>query len=236
VAGKSGKIWMHDKGGENLEGWKPKNIGGKLFTAPQHHRVRGKDYVIAMREDGNVTLMSRRGETLKGFPLNLDARLTGDYFLEMGSSPASTYFVVVSRDGFRIKFNLEGKIQTRETILKNSPEANFKLISDESNKSYVVVRQERRFFTIMDENLKEIISSDFIGDNSATVRLFNFGSGKSFITLTDKTQDLSFVYDIKGKLLTALPLESNSIMVRPKGDKPKAYFIQGKSLSIEPLQ
>jgi hypothetical protein len=236
VAGKSGKLWMHDKGGENLDGWKPKNAGGRLFTAPQHHRIRGKDYVLAMREDGNVLLMTRRGETLKHFPLDLDARLTGDYFLETGSSAANTYFIVVSRDGFRIKFNLEGKIQSRETLLKNSPEATFRLISDETNKTYIIVRQESRYFTIMDENLKEIISSDFIGNNPADVRLYDFGGGKAYITLTDKSQDLSFVYDLKGNLLTSLPLESNAIIVRPsRSEKPKAYFIQGKSLSIQPL-
>lgn len=236
VAGQSGRLWMHDKGGENLDGWKPKNAGGRLAMPARHHRIRGKDYIIALREDGHALLMTRRGETLKKFPLDLDARLTGDYFLENGSSAATTYFVVVSRDGFRIKFNLEGKIQTRETLLKSSPEASFRLISDENNRSYVIVRQEARHFTIMDENLKEIISSDFIGNNPADVALYDFGNGKSYITLTDKSQDLSFVYDIKGKLLTQLPLESGAIIVRPsRGERPRAYFIHGKALSIQPL-
>jgi hypothetical protein len=236
VTGRSGKLWMYDKGGETLDGWKPKNAGGKLFTAAQHHRIRGKDYLVAMREDGNALLMNRRGETLKRFPLDLDARLTGDYFIETGSSTATSYFVVVSRDGFRIKFNLEGKVQSRETLIKTSPEASFRLISDETNKRYVIVRQESRYFTIMDENLKEIISSDFIGNNPAVVRLYDFGSGKAYITVTDKSQDLSFVYDMKGNLLTTVPLESNAIIVRPfRGEKPKAYFIHGKSLSIQPL-
>lgn len=236
VSGKSGKVWIHDKSGENLEGWKPKNVGGKLFTSAQHHRIRGKDYLVAMREDGNVLLMNRRGETLKNFPLDLDARLTGSYFLETGSSTATTYFVVVSRDGFRIKFNLEGKIQSREALLKTSPEATFRLISDENNKTYIIIRQDSRYLTVMNENLNDIITSDFLGNNPVHVQLFDFGNGKRYITMTDKSQDLSFVYDFKGALLTNLPLESNAIIVRPsRGDKPKAYFIHGKSLSIQPL-
>lgn len=236
VAGKSGKLWMYDKDGSPLDGWRPNNVGGKLFTAPQHHRIRGKDYLIAMREDGHVYLMNRRGETLKRFPLDLDARLSGDYFLESGNSMATTYFVVVSRDGFRIKFNLEGKIHNRESLIKSSPEASFRLIREKSGKSYVIVKQEARHFTLLNEDLKEIIVSDFIGNNPTDVHFYDFGSGKAYITVTDKSQDLSFLYDLQGNLLTTLPLESNSIIVRPtRTEKPTVYSTLSKTLTIQPL-
>ncbi|RAV98274.1 hypothetical protein DQQ10_24300 [Pseudochryseolinea flava] len=236
ISGKSGKLWMHDKGGENLEGWQPKAVGGKLSTAAHHHRIRGKDYLIAVREDGTALLMNRRGETLKNFPLNLDARFSGDYYLETGNSTATTSFVVVSRDGLRIKFNLEGKILSRESLIKTSPDAVFKLIRDKNDRNYVIVRQDSRRLTVLDENLHEVLSADFIGNNAVDVKLYTFGGGKEYITLTDKTQDLSFVYDTKGNLLTNVPIESRSIIVRPsRTDKPKVFAIEGKSLSIMPL-
>jgi hypothetical protein len=236
ISSRSGKLWMHGKGGENLEGWQPKNAGGKLSTAPQHHRIRGKDYIVAIREDGFAHLMNRRGESLKNFPLDLDARFAGDYYLESGNSTASTNFVVVSRDGFRIKFSLEGKMMSRESLIKTAPEASFKLICDENNKNYIITRQDSRRLSILDENLHEIFSSDFIGNNPVDVKLYNFGSGKEYVTLTDKSQDLSFVYDIKGNLLTSIPVESKSIVIRPtRTEKPKVYAISGKSLSIYPL-
>ncbi len=235
LSGKSGKLWMYDKGGENLEGWAPKNVGGKLFTAAQHHRIRGKDYILAMREDGNVLLMNRRGETLKHFPLDLDARLSGNYFLESGSSLATTYFVVVSRDGYRIKFNLEGKVQSRETLIKTSPESTFRMITDENSGMYVILRHDASHFTILNENLEEIIASDF-GNNTSNARLYNFGSGKIYVVLTDRNQDLSFVYDLKGNLLTPVPLESSALVVRPsRSERPKAYYANGKTLTIQPL-
>ena len=236
ISGRSGKMWMHDKGGENLEGWQPKNTGGKLSTAAQHHRIRGKDYLIALREDGNVLLMNRRGETLKNFPLNLDARFSGDYYLEPGNAVSTTSFVVVSRDGLRIKFNLEGKTLSRESLIKTAPDATFKLIRDKNDRSYIIVRQDSRRLTVLDENLHEIFSSDFIGNNPVDVKLYTFGGGKEYVTLTDKSQDLSFVYDMKGNLLTSIPIESKAIIVRPtRTDKPKVFAIEGKSLSIMPL-
>ena len=236
VTGKTGKLWMFDKEGKNLEGWTPKAVEGSLFTAPQHHRIRGKDYIIDAREDGVVYLINRRGETLKNFPLDLDARPTGDYFLETGSSVSSTNFVLISRDGFRIKFNLEVKVQSRETLIKTTPDALFLLAKELNDRSYVIVRQENKALTIFDENLKEIINSDFIGKNVTDVRFFDFGGGKKCITLTDRSQDLSYVYDAQGNLNSSLPIESNGITLRPSGgEKPRSFSSLGRALTIQPL-
>jgi hypothetical protein len=98
------------------------------------------------------------------------------------------------------------------------------------------VRQEARHFTLLNEDLKEIIVSDFIGNNPTDVHFYDFGSGKAYITITDKSQDLSFVYDLQGNLLTTLPIESNSIIVRPtRTEKPTVYHTLSKTLTIQPL-
>src|SRR5690606_32812515 len=55
-----GNLWMYDKEGNNLEGWQPKTIDGKVLTAPLHHRISGRDYIFAIRSDGFVYLMNRR--------------------------------------------------------------------------------------------------------------------------------------------------------------------------------
>ena len=153
VAGKSGKIWMYDKDGTNLEGWQPKDIGKVCLRRRRHYRIRGKDYIIAIRDDGNVYLMNRRGELLKNFPLNLNARPSGDYYLETGSSSENTAFVLVSRDGFRIKFNLDGKVLTREALVKNTVDAHFSLVPEKDFKSYMILRQEAKQLALFDEKL-----------------------------------------------------------------------------------
>jgi hypothetical protein len=234
IAGKSGKLWMFDKEGVNLEGWRPRIVDESLSAPPEHYRIRGKDYIIAIRKDGFVFAFNRRGELLKHFPLDLNARPAGDFYLENGKSLEDTYFVVVSRDGTRIKFNMQGKIQTRETLVKNTADAQFSLVRENDSRSYLIVRQEAKLFSVFDENLNEIIKSDFIGNNAVNIRYLNFGGGKSYIAITDRTQDLSFVYDAKGKLLTLIPIDSHAITV---GDAEPAnvYFSLGKSLTIRGL-
>jgi len=189
-----------------------------------------------VREDGIVYLMNRRGETLKNFPLNLDARPLGAYAVETGNSNTAASFVLVSREGFRIKFDVDGKIISRESLIKTTPEARFSMVLEEHGKAYLIIRQEARQLTIMNEELKEIIASDFVGNNPVDIRYDDFGGGKVYITITDKSQDLSFIYDGQGKLLTTLPLESNAMAVRPmRQAKLQTYSSLGHSLTMQPL-
>jgi hypothetical protein len=236
IADKSGRIWMYNKEVTNLEGWNAKNIENEMFAAPRHFRIRGKDYIAAIRRDGKAYVMNRRGEPLKGFPLNLDARPTGDYFLEVGNRSDNTYFVVVSRDGFRIKFNLEGKIQSRETLIKSTVNAQFGLIKEHSGKSYCMIRQEANGLTVIDSEGKEIVTNQYIGMNPVEVQFFDFGAGRLYYTITDKIQNLTYVYDRLGQLLASPPLESYFCDLQPlKSEKVTVYLTYQRSLIIKSL-
>jgi hypothetical protein len=234
VAARSGKLWMFDKQGSNLDGWKPQNVEDGLFAAPRHYRIRGKDYVVAIRRDGNAYVMNRRGEIQKGFPVNLNARPVGGYALEQGSSLQTTNFVIISRDGFRIKFNLEGKVTNREALVKNAADARFGLIEEQDSKSYLILRQEPRQLSLFDDNLKELIASDFIGNNPAKIHFVDYGAGKIYVAITDQSQDLSYVYGGAGKLLTPVPIESSTIALQPIDlDHVRIYSALDKSLTIQ---
>ncbi|HEX8037630.1 MAG TPA: hypothetical protein VF490_00705, partial [Chryseosolibacter sp.] len=181
VCERDGKLWMFDKSGTNLEGWMPRNAGAPLLTAPMHHRIKGKDFILSIRKDGFVNLYNRRGEMLKGFPLDLQATPLGDYFLEMGPDIAQSYFVIVSRDGYRIRFNTEGKIQSRETLLRASVGSQFRLISERSDKSYLIAQYDPRQLILTDPTGKKVLSSDYISTGSWDIKYYTFGAGKSFI-------------------------------------------------------
>jgi hypothetical protein len=234
LSDKSGKLWMYDKDMQNLEGWKPRNIENGLFTTARHHRIRGKDYILAIRRDGWAHLMNRRGEYVKGFPLNLDARPDGDYYVEIGNSIATTNFVCISRDGFRLKFNLEGRLLSRETLVKPSFETQFSLITDQQGKAYLIKRQDTKRLTILNEEGVELFSNDFIGTNPVSVQYYDFGAGKVYVSITDLAQDVSFIYDGKGNLLTPSPIEGRSIELRPSTtDFPKTFVVDRNTLIIQ---
>jgi hypothetical protein len=231
---KAGKLWMYDREVQNLDGWRPRNVENGLFTPARHHRIRGKDYIVAIRKDGWAYLMNRRGELVKGFPLNLDARPDGDYYVEIGNSIATTNFVCVSKDGFRLKFNLEGKLLSRETLVKPSFETQFSLITEQRGKSYLIKRQDPKRLTLLNEDDEEIFSNDFIGTSPVSIQYYDFGAGKVYVAVTDLAQDVSFIYSGKGVLLTPTPIEGKSIELRPSNsDFPKVIVVDGPALIIQ---
>lgn len=237
VSENNGKLWMYDKSGSNLEGWMPRDVGEALLAPPRHHRIKGRDYIIAIRKDGYVNLYNRKGEMVKNFPLNLEGKPQGDYFLEMGADISNTFFVVVTRDGYKIKFNPEGKIENRETLLRASVGSQFSLIAEKSNKSYLILQHDSRQLTLTDESGKKILSNDYISSANWDIKYYHFGTGKTFILLSDKAQGLSYVFDGSGNLVTNPPLESTAIEVSPvNSDQYYVFFIHDKTLTIQPLK
>jgi hypothetical protein len=237
VGERTGKIWMYDKSGTNLEGWTPRDAGAPLLSAPAHHRIKGRDFILAIRRDGVVNLYNRKGEVTRNFPLDLQGTPMGDYFLEMGPDISSSYFVVVTRDGFRLKFNPEGKIQSRETLLRASVRSQFRLISERSDKSYLIAQSDAHQFTVTDAAGKKLLTNTSFTTGNPDVKYYHFGGGKSFISLTDKIQELSYVFDAGGNLITEPPLESTAIELRmANSDQCYVFFIHDKTLAIQPLK
>jgi hypothetical protein len=132
--------------------------------------------------------------------------------------------------------NLEGKIQSRETLVKNSPEAQFSLVSEQKGNSYLIKRQESKQLVLLDDNGKQLLSNDYVDLNHVDIRYVNFGAGKVFIVITDITQNLSFVYDRSGNLITTPPIESEMTLLSYNSlDGSKIFSFYQKGLSVQKL-
>jgi hypothetical protein len=142
----------------------------------------------------------------------------------------------VSRDGFRIKFNLEGKIQSRETLLKSSMDTRFSLVKETNGKSYCIVRQEPRNLTVTDNSGKQIIVNEYIGMNAATVQYYDFGAGKIFYLVNDDVQNLTYAYDAQGNLITSPPMEADfARLAVDNSDNLRIYLTYQNALRVKPL-
>jgi hypothetical protein len=231
-----GKLWMFDKAGNNLEGWSSKATGGSLLSAPRHYRIQGKDYVVAIRKDGVVNLYTRRGEIVKNFPLNLQTRLSGDYFLERGNSLATTNLIVVSTDGFKIRISMDGKVQSRETLLKTSVSSRFGLVNEQHGKSYFVYQQDSRQTSLHDAEGSKIFINESIGLDALEISCYDFGSGKLYTSLTDATQGMTYIYDSSGIPVTSAPINATMLDLRLQTNNDiRIFFVRNNSLIIQSL-
>jgi hypothetical protein len=231
-----GKLWLFDKEGKQLSGWNPRNLDGSVLSSPNHYRVGGKDFFLAIRKDGVAYLMNRRAENSKGFPLKLDIKPEGSYFVDAGNDLSSAMVIVVSGDGSKVKFSFDGKIVSKELLVKAAVDDKFSLITDRVQKSYIIKRQNSRQLSVLNEDGKVLLNNDFIGPHRTEVQYYDFGSGRTYITITDLDDDLCYVYDGSGSLLTPLPLQASGVVLKMDGARLVAAMVKDRTFTLHPLQ
>jgi len=123
---------------------------------------------------------------------------------------------------------------SREPWVKSTVTDQFFLVKEKSDRGYLIVRQNAKRLTVFDDDGREVVANDFIGLNNVDVQYYDFGSGKIFIVLVDRDQDLCYLYDGNGNSLIPTPVEATSVLIGWDGRAILVYTNE-KMLTIEPL-
>ncbi|UII27058.1 hypothetical protein LVD15_01080 [Fulvivirga maritima] len=230
-----GNLYLYNKEGVALEGWTPRETTGKLATAPFHVRVRGRDCIVAIQQDGNVNVMNRRGEMMKGFPLKLGVRFDTKPFLQYGSDFSKTVLTLLSREGKLIQMNLEGKVLKSDQLYQPTKQTSFQLVQDALSKTYLIVRQDLGRVVLLNTKGEEILSKDYLSSGELKVQFYNFSPDNKIYAITDQQQGFTYIYDQNGELVNAQPLDSEfeiATLFFENNNKYQVYSISGKSFII----
>lgn len=236
LADKHGVLYMMDKESTTLEGWQGLGTGGELVTEPRHFRISARDYISVLQKDGEFTLYNRRGERLKNFPVNIKGRPLSGFYYDEDDRTQRPGFVFVNTEGFRVKVALNGEEISRETLMKPTIDTHFRLIVEENEKAYVIVRQGTKALTVLSDKLEEIVVNEFVGLNKADVQNFDFGSGKIYYTINDTEQNLGYVYNSAGNLLTIQPVECDYLSLMWSHGKLWMITTLGTQLRLRVLE
>lgn len=214
VTDQQGQMWMFNKARENLQGWNPNNaVEGTHACPPFHIRVRGRDYLIAISEEGDIFALNRRGRPYEGFPISLNAPVSSGIFTEAGSTAGNTSFSTITRRGELLSFNLLGSLLKREQIYRPSSETVFRLVPDVLGKTFVIARQDEKLFGLLDRNGKLLFEKNYISPAALSagqlqVQYYDFGAGNELVALTDQVQEFTYLFDTDGLLIKDRPVES----------------------------
>jgi len=206
----SGQIFMYNKEGKLLEGWNPKLLQDQLIIAPQHIRIRGKDCIIAVQENGIIHVLNRRGNAYPGFPLDLSGPTQGPLFIEEGTNFKGTNFTAITTQGMILKFDLDGLIKTKKQLVKPNKDTHYQLCIDPTNRHYVIKRQNANRLGILNSNGELIFEKDYLSSANLVVQYYQLGNDHSIYAITDPVQQFTYFYDQDGILVTSSPIESSS--------------------------
>ncbi len=220
-----GDIYLYDKEGNNLDGWKPKPMGERLAIPGFHIRVKGGDCMVALQQNGVLNVMNRRGELYPGFPIDLKTQVNKGLFVDIGNDFNSTSLVLVSEEGEVIEVNLKGKIMKREQMYKPTKESKFWLVKDALKKTYVIARQEYNKLSILNRNGEIIMEKNIISSGNLQVQYYNFSSDNQITVILDPDQEFAYIYGKDNKQITFEPLESSHKIGLLYSSRKKEYLL-----------
>ena len=204
----SGRVFMFNKKGELLDGWNPKALPDQLLFAPEHIRIRGRDCIIAVLENGQVHILNRRGDPYPGFPIDLQGTAEGPLYIDKGTDFSNTLFNAVTRNGLIVKFDLNGKVSERQQLLKPTTDTYFQLCLDPMKRHYVIKRQNANRLGILNRKGEVLFEKDYLSTADLIVQYYLLGSNHSIYAVTDPVQQFTYFYNQQGELINSTPIES----------------------------
>ncbi|MFZ1808744.1 MAG: hypothetical protein WAU36_16050 [Cyclobacteriaceae bacterium] len=235
ITEEKGNLLLTDKVGTLLEGWNPRKLDGRMLNAAKHYRILGKDYFLAITQSGNVNLMNRRGEMIKGFPLDLTMRPSGEVSMTIGNSMSSSYYTAVSKDGIKVQFGMDGQIRKKEVLLKKATSTEFSLVKSTNENTYVFLRMDPGKMAILDTDGSTLIEIENPGSMKWKLIYLENRLKERFYCLYDEQQNFSYYFDFSGQLLLPQPLESTQLPAMFFDEKQKSlsvYNSNNSSLSL----
>lgn len=236
IVDRTGDIYLYDKVGKNLAGWKPRKLDAPMAVPGSHVRIRGGDCLIALQSDGIINVMNRRGEMYPGFPLDLRVTKVSDIFVSIGNDFSSTKLITISEEGELIEANLKGKILKREQLYKPTKESKFRLVNDALKKTFVIARQEYNKISFLNSKGVLLFENSLISSGILSAQYYNFDAENQVFVVLDTEQEFTYLYDHTGKQFTFEPLECGfpiGLLYAAKKEEYQLYKCYNNNLTLE---
>lgn len=238
VSTNGGSLYLLDKNGKRLDGWNPLPIGDVSIMAPAHFRVPGRgDYMGAVTKGGKLFLFNRRGEAQSGSPIQISNELSSGLVFNRSNGSRAFQLSGISAGGEVFHVNFGGEVTYRNQLIKEDRDNEFLVIPDQKDMDFIFVSRQFNQVKVLDRDEKELLSVR-ASDGDLSYQYFDFGSSRQIFVITDKTQEFSYLYDLKGNLMTQLPLESIGeieISYFPNQSKYQIRTIAGNRLTTYQL-
>jgi hypothetical protein len=208
LSDKQGNIYMFDKTGSPLDGWKPKSLGYSLSAPVQHVRVRDRDYLIATQTNGAIQVLNRKGESYPNFPIQLKAKLSSPVLINEGMSSETTILTTVTQQGELLQVDLAGNIKRREQLYRPDRETTFQLCREANGKGWAVLRQSEKKIALLGNPPTVFFEKESQSSRRVSCQYYDFGTNRSVFALTFPDQKQTLLYEANGKMIGNRAIES----------------------------
>ncbi len=233
------KVWLLDKAGVPLQGWKGISMASPLIEPPFHFRIRSMDYMAMVQEDGEVNIRQRNGNPRNGFPVALEGYLETGPFLIRGRNPSESKLAFVTRAGMLTHINLLGEVVYRKQLFRPMEESTFMIVPDRLNNTFVIIRRDYNQISVLDRDGNLLFEQDHAVSEKIMAQYYRFSADHQIIIVTDMLQEFTYIYDEKGRLLNAQPISNSgsvALIYSETNDIHTLYYTFDQSFHIAQLK
>jgi hypothetical protein len=230
----SGNLRMFNQKLDALPGWDPLSINSTISDQVFHVRVRGKDRIMVAQQNGIITLLNRRGQVQKGFPLDLGFNIVNPIHFSVGSTFALARFTTISGDGMLIDFDLNGKVHERKQLDQSTNSSRFTMVIDAVKNDFVFARQDLNRLAILSSDGEVIFEKDYQANGLKDVQYYALSVDSQLYIIRDQESGKVFLYNKSGTLVNSENLVSDypaSVIYRKS--QSKCYIYTAKNQTVE---
>ncbi|PSR53379.1 hypothetical protein AHMF7605_07485 [Adhaeribacter arboris] len=204
-----GNVYIYDRQGNLLPGWEPKEMPAKLALAPAYLKVKGREVIVLVLENGYVYALDGNGLNYPGFPINLKGSFTSSLIAQPSASLRDSKIIVLSQAGELITFNLAGQMEKRMAFARPSRRTTFELIPENSGPSFLIARQDLGRVNLYDANQKLVMEKTYVTSAPKLIQYFYFDPANRVYVITERGPQKTYLYDINIKLIGDRPFTNN---------------------------
>lgn len=226
-----GEVFMYNKEGQALKGWKPNvKLGSSTNPTASHVRVKGKDYLYALNNAGELFVFRRSAETVPHFPYKVGNSTQG-VFVERGADFSSTYFTTMNTANQLVKVNLYGDEILKRKLLGIQ---NARIVPFVGKNNFVISAQKGKDLVVFDRDgeVKGVVPN---GGVNHSLQAYVLESGKFYFLRNDAGGGKFFNKEFIE--LQDVGLVSQDVALLSKGNgQYKVYKVNRTSLEMSELQ
>jgi hypothetical protein len=204
LAGEDKKIYVYDRSGKIVSGWKFEGTDHEVTMPVQHFRVAGKDYIV-FKDTSRIYVQHRRGDTRIRFAVNFE-NSRNPILLKTEGTPK---MVTTDNKGRVYYLYFDGSHKCIETG-GFSPGHFFTADDLNGDGSLEFIFIDRNKLVVMDEKGKGVFSKEFRNEITCPPNIYTFSSVLKKIGVAVKAENRIYLYNPDGSLHQGFPLQGNS--------------------------
>jgi len=198
-------IYMYDKEGKIIPGWKPDKTDNEVNRPVQHFRAGSRDYIVAI-DEFKFYIMDRKGNNRikpsKLFPVSI----RNSFYLDNTKGTAAASFITTDTAGNIMKVNMNGKVEKIHE--QNLHPEHYFVMTDLDGDKYneYIITSGNEFFVLNYKGNKEF-SHKLESEIKIKPVIYNFAATDNRVGIVLNTEGIIYLYNNDGSVYKGFPLE-----------------------------